>query len=266
MFRDESIIAPSWYDELFDPTELPLNEDAFSRELQNAVAVSGPGARSIWQFRSAITVGDEVLVYSNRSVIAQGVVTGGYKFDADATDYRHRRTVAWKTVEPISTQDIDTRLQSKLSLQQTLTELTRAEFLEATGQFSRTGAAPIAIEHLGGILAGGFASAGLSYRPDQIASFYTALQTKGFVILSGISGTGKSKIALEFSKMLPDILADVESPLAEDYVRIAVRPYMKKYKRIRLWNEVSEGLPVPANGKSVMVQFSIDGHDGKCRV
>jgi hypothetical protein len=266
LFRDESIIAPSWYDELFDPTELPLNEDAFSRELQNAVAVSGPGARSIWQFRSAITVGDEVLVYSNRSVIAQGVVTGGYKFDADATDYRHRRTVAWKTVEPISTQDIDTRLQSKLSLQQTLTELTRAEFLEATGQSSRTGAAPIAIEHLGGILAGGFASAGLSYRPDQIASFYTALQTKGFVILSGISGTGKSKIALEFSKMLPDILADVESPLAEDYVRIAVRPYMKKYKRIRLWNEVSEGLPVPANGKSVMVQFSIDGHDGKCRV
>jgi len=37
----------------------------------------------------------------------------------------------------------------------------------------------------------------------QIASFYTALQTKGFVILSGISGTGKTKLAQLFAEMLP---------------------------------------------------------------
>jgi hypothetical protein len=112
----------------------------------------------------------------------------------------------------------------------------------------------------------GFASAGLTYTPLQIASFYTALQTKGFVILSGISGTGKSKIAQRFADMLPDITANVALPLVEDYVRIAVQPYMKKYKRIRLWNEVSEGLPVPPNGTSVMVPFTLDGRKGKCRV
>jgi len=44
---------------------------------------------------------------------------------------------------------------------------------------------------------------GLQYTDDQIATFYTALQTKGFVVLSGISGTGKSKIAQGFVDMLP---------------------------------------------------------------
>jgi hypothetical protein len=49
-----------------------------------------------------------------------------------------------------------------------------------------------------------FSVSGLSYTHAQIATFYTSLQTKGFVVLSGISGTGKSKIAQHFVEMLPD--------------------------------------------------------------
>ena len=45
-------------------------------------------------------------------------------------------------------------------------------------------------------------SKGYFFSPVQIASFYTALQTKGFVILSGISGTGKTKLAQYFAEML----------------------------------------------------------------
>ncbi len=41
------------------------------------------------------------------------------------------------------------------------------------------------------------------FNPGQIACFYTALQTKGFVVLSGISGTGKTKLAQLFAEMLP---------------------------------------------------------------
>ncbi len=48
-----------------------------------------------------------------------------------------------------------------------------------------------------------FASHGLNYTNTQLADFYTALQTKGFVVLSGISGTGKSKIATGFTELLP---------------------------------------------------------------
>jgi len=46
-------------------------------------------------------------------------------------------------------------------------------------------------------------SRGLTFTPWQIATFYTALQTKGFVILSGISGTGKTKLAQAFAGLLP---------------------------------------------------------------
>jgi len=44
---------------------------------------------------------------------------------------------------------------------------------------------------------------GLYFTPWQIATFYTALQTKGFVILSGISGTGKTRLAQAFAAALP---------------------------------------------------------------
>jgi hypothetical protein len=52
-----------------------------------------------------------------------------------------------------------------------------------------------------------FQSAGLKYTAAQLATFYTALQTKGFVVLSGISGTGKSKIAQGFVEFLPTAVA-----------------------------------------------------------
>lgn len=49
----------------------------------------------------------------------------------------------------------------------------------------------------------GYLSAnGYQFTATQIASFYTSLQTKGFVILSGISGTGKTKLAQYFAAML----------------------------------------------------------------
>lgn len=53
------------------------------------------------------------------------------------------------------------------------------------------------------LIAESLAGAGLHFTPWQIATFFTALQTKGFVILSGISGTGKTKLAQHFAELLP---------------------------------------------------------------
>jgi 5-methylcytosine-specific restriction protein B len=47
-----------------------------------------------------------------------------------------------------------------------------------------------------------FAAYGLHFTPEQLATFYTALKTKGFVILTGISGTGKTKLAQYFAELL----------------------------------------------------------------
>lgn len=53
------------------------------------------------------------------------------------------------------------------------------------------------------ILREGMRSVGLSFEDAHLAAFFTALQTKGFVVLSGPSGTGKSRLALELAAMLP---------------------------------------------------------------
>ncbi|ADT85205.1 McrB family protein [Thermococcus barophilus] len=57
-----------------------------------------------------------------------------------------------------------------------------------------------------------FHSKGYHFPDHVIAQFYTALKTKGFVILSGLSGTGKTKIALEFAELLEDRLAGDKIP------------------------------------------------------
>jgi len=49
-----------------------------------------------------------------------------------------------------------------------------------------------------------FTSRGYHFPEHRVAQFYTALKTKGFVILSGLSGTGKTKMALEFASLLEE--------------------------------------------------------------
>ena len=61
--------------------------------------------------------------------------------------------------------------------------------------------------NLRAVLAQTLTARGLTFTPWQVATFYTALQTKGFVILSGISGTGKTKLAQAFAETLPQPIA-----------------------------------------------------------
>lgn len=130
-------------------------------------------------------------------------------------------------------------------------------------------------QNLRGTLAEQFAAVGLKYTDEQIASFYTALQTKGFVILSGISGTGKSKIAQRFADLLPTATSATTSSLADDsvtdghgdsYSRVTVRDYMGKFHRFHIPVSITAGLPLPERGTAFNVPLSIDGVDGEARI
>ena len=79
------------------------------------------------------------------------------------------------------------------------------------------------------VLREGTTSRNLHYTDEQLAAYFTALQTKGFVILSGISGTGKTKLAQTLADMLPQSATKI----VDDFPpRVIIRPYMLKYKQI----------------------------------
>src|SRR5205814_1824766 len=63
------------------------------------------------------------------------------------------------------------------------------------------------------ILLDHIAATGFVFEPWQLAAYVTALRTKPFVILAGVSGTGKSK--------LPQLVA---AATGAQFTRIAVRP------------------------------------------
>lgn len=48
-------------------------------------------------------------------------------------------------------------------------------------------------------------SRGYLFPTHLVAQFYAALKTKGFVILSGLTGSGKTKMALEFAELLGEV-------------------------------------------------------------
>jgi hypothetical protein len=106
---------------------------------------------------------------------------------------------------------------------------------------------------------------GLQFSDWQVATFYTALQTKGFVILSGISGTGKTKLAQAFAEMLPQpTRPEVEA--RDDVISITVQPYMLKYNRVIIPKHFIKLYEPPQRGGSKEVQVSFAGGEQRCRL
>lgn len=108
---------------------------------------------------------------------------------------------------------------------------------------------------------------GLHFTSWQIATFYTALQAKGFVILSGISGTGKTKLAQHFAELLPQpgaTAAAVER--ADEQIAITLKPYMFKYNRLIIPKQATRFFDPPKPGESKDVELTFDDQSQVCRL
>ncbi len=69
----------------------------------------------------------------------------------------------------------------------------------------------------------------LKLEPHIINSFYNALKTKGFVILAGLSGTGKTKIFENFVKCFPEIDPNSKT---KNHLFFSIRPDYKDSKSL----------------------------------
>ncbi len=78
-------------------------------------------------------------------------------------------------------------------------------------------------------------SKGLYFPSEVISNYLLALQTKRFVIITGISGTGKTQLALEVARYFQPKVRTAKTVDIPDGAReVTVAPYMIKYNRIVL--------------------------------
>ncbi len=108
---------------------------------------------------------------------------------------------------------------------------------------------------------------GLHYPSELVANFVLALQTKRFAILTGISGTGKTRIAQALAaryarpsrRVRP---VEVDDPRA---VVLTVKPYMRKYTRFIVPKDLVMQWPsldaLEGGGEHVTVRWPGGEHD-----
>jgi hypothetical protein len=121
-----------------------------------------------------------------------------------------------------------------------------------------------ASSHLGELLQRSYASANLAFTPDQIASFFTGLQVKGFVLLTGISGTGKSKLAQHFIDAIGH--AALSNPASDaGRIRIRTMPYMVKHGHMIVPKRIAELVEIPEAGEAGEIELHFPGGTEKVR-
>ena len=86
---------------------------------------------------------------------------------------------------------------------------------------------------------------GLLFPRELVANYLLALQTKRFAILTGISGTGKTKIAMTVARHfrpMPKRTVAKKDNVPDDAVGIEVKPYQLKYSRLVVPRELGTNL------------------------
>jgi len=88
---------------------------------------------------------------------------------------------------------------------------------------------------------------GLHFSAETVGNYLLALQTKRFVILTGISGTGKTQLALAVARHFrQQVLQPRAITLADEALIRQVKPYMRTYNRLMLPVSFTASLDLPS--------------------
>lgn len=194
-------------------------------------------ARMLWHFFKRMQVGDVIFAKRGRNgVYGWGIVTGEYEYrgdleqDSKAPDqHPHIRSVEWKSAEEVdmpvglrlamhTITPMDSNLPFLCEMKAAYVGVPGLDTIECepVGDQEEIGLELIPetdIAESTSNLIEAIAARGFIFHPWQIATYITAMRTKPFVILAGVSGTGKSK--------LPVLVAELTSGKID---RVSVRP------------------------------------------
>jgi 5-methylcytosine-specific restriction protein B len=261
--RDGGYIAIGW-DELGDLGG--MDRDAFSARLEKTLA-SNPtwkkaGVQQAWRFLN-IPIGARIVANDGtKRVVGIGTVTGPYQFVEDGKEFAHRLPVRWD--------DLRERVVDQPGWVRTVRQLSHAAFTAIVDAPSpgeqretpRPEAKPAERLDFDGITER-LVDDGLQFPAELVASYLLALQAKRFVLLSGISGTGKTQLALAVARAFQP--GDASGPavttrteVAGEY-RIRAQPYMFKFRRMVVPSVLADLVTGEANSGRVTVRFGENG-------
>lgn len=200
-------------------------------------------ANELWTLRE-LKPGDKVVANRGTTeVVAIGtVVESGYRWRPDRTEYKHTVAVDWDTsmARSIPKQSY----WANVTVAEVPTELYRAIVLgrDSARQTARDESVTFTD------LCDAMQEAGLSYSREVMSAYLLALQTKRFVILTGISGTGKSKLALTVARVLGTGARSKEvTQIPAGAFEFTVHPYSLQHHRLVLPKAMLAALRVPEN-------------------
>lgn len=259
--RDGGYIAIGW-DELGDLSGLA--REGFDARVDEAL-VRYPhwkrrGVEQAWRFLNIPQGARIVANDGTRRVVGIGTVTGPYHYLDEGTGFAHRLPVRWD--------DTRERVVDQPGWLRTIIQLSPATFaavLDAAspGEALPEPPAPEAEAEqkidFGGIT-DRLDDAGLRFPDELVASYLLALQAKRFVVLSGISGTGKTQLALAVARAFQPSGTVVDAPVVEPRApsethRIRVQPYMLKFRRLVVPAVLAQSMRGDATSGRVGVRF-----------
>jgi hypothetical protein len=192
-----------------------LSEDDLEK-LFEEVYKGGEGAgghRQVWRFVHEIQPGDIIVAKRGiNEVIGIGIVTSdcippkhsAHPFASDENHelhYTHARKVDWRITESVQ---VDFNLGGQTVVRENrwndIKEAYQRQGIDVNGLLQGNG--PPLPSDTDPPLVRYFKAKGFQFTKEQVVAFYAALKTKGFVILSGLSGTGKTKLAQLFAELL----------------------------------------------------------------
>lgn len=259
--RDGGFIAIGW-DDLGDLSG--IDRDGFDAAVEKALAThpgwTRRGIEQVWRFVN-IPVGARIVANEGtKRVLGIGTVTGSYYYEDDGSGFAHRLPVLWD--------DVRVRVVKQPGWLPTIRQLSPATFaalLDAPSpgddlpEPPPPEAEPEEKIDFGGIT-DQLDDAGLRFPDEIVASYLLALQAKRFVILSGISGTGKTQLALAIAQAFQPRGAVVDASLATEAVpseghRIRVQPYMLKFRRMVVPAVLAASLRSDVSSGGLTVRF-----------
>ena len=152
---------------------------------------------------------------------------------------------------PVTT--LPAELASKLKQNTTIVEFTGEEFSYIADEFNDGELETAQIEELHvrfEVLMRTIENQGLHFSAETVGNYLLALQTKRFVILTGISGTGKTQLALAVANQFRQgVNMPQSTQLPEGALVLTVRPYTLKYGHMVLPTTFTANLTHPPAGR-----------------